>query len=110
MRHDHTSNHEFESIRKASLPQKSYFLVNRNLFEDNTISINCRYLLIYILLKTETDDISIENILCELEKEFSQKEIYHLIEEAEKSGYMKKLQTSEDYYINDKKNLEISGE
>jgi hypothetical protein len=110
MRHDHTSNHEFESTHKASLPQKSYFLVNRNFFEDNTISINCRYLLIYILLKTETDGISIQEIICELDKEFSPKEIYHLIEEAEKAGYMKKTKLTCDYYITCKKNLGISDE
>lgn len=64
--------------------------ISRYLIDDNSISMECRLLIIFLLAKPNNWKVNITNLRNSFEGNAGRDKIYALLAEAEKAGYMKK--------------------
>jgi hypothetical protein len=67
--------------------------INRSLIEDNSISMECRLLIIFLLSKPNDWKVSVFHLRNSFQGWAGRDKIYSLLDEAEKAGYMKKVTT-----------------
>lgn len=71
------------------------FMVSKKLINDETISPNCRWLLIYLLSNKDDFEINIKTICKLTEKFLGRDKVYRLFTEAIKAGYLTRIKNHE---------------
>lgn len=107
----------FDSIQRCPHDKENpYTMVLNSLIRDNSISPNCRWLIIYLLSNKEGWNIKVSQIVKNVKKFIGRDSVYHLINEAIDSGYMYREEFNVNglkrykYYLSENKNLKIHTE
>lgn len=70
-----------------------YYMVSRSLIRDETISPNCRWLLIYLLSNKDGWRINVRQVVNHCAPHLGRDKIYKIFDEAIESGYMNRIET-----------------
>lgn len=93
-----SKNQNSPSIERCPHDSKNpYTMINNALIRDNSISPNCRFILIYLLANINDWSIKICQLASQLNAHLGRDKVYKIINEAVEAGYMKK----EEYNCND---------
>lgn len=77
--------------------ENPYTMISRALIRDNSISFNCRMLIIYLLSNKEGWRINIKQVINYLKPHMGRDSVYKILDEALKAGYMKREDVKTPY-------------
>lgn len=92
-------NHQIVFQRSPHDKENPYAQISRALIRDETISPECRWMIIYFLSMRDDFKINIKQIWAHVKKFMGRNKVYCIIEEACEAGYMKR----EDKIVNNLK-------
>lgn len=81
--------------------QNAYAIISRDLIRDNSISVECRWMLIYMLTHKDDWVINISQLVNFCKGNIGKNKVYQLVKEAIEAGYILK----EEYYENNLKRV-----